>query len=224
MDQLALSAGLEQETDADLLVYMTMRKDDAGLARRAWNEFHGRHVEYLYKVCRRYHAVIGGDAGVRDLVQDTFVRVYEKADLFNPEGAKDSDAIRIRVRAWMGQIAANLLRSALRSDRKLPAIKLEQQDWQDVSEGTPDGDGVAADVSKLTLYQWALNGLSTKEREVLRLTGLYWQPGRKNQKLPNGKAEEAAKSLGTTPEGMRQIRKRALAQIAEFIERETSKS
>src|SRR4051794_36073659 len=44
MDHSASSSTeLSQETDADLLVYMSMRDSDAAVARGAWDEFHRRH-------------------------------------------------------------------------------------------------------------------------------------------------------------------------------------
>ena len=41
------------ETDADLLVYMSMGKDDLAASRSAWEEFYSRHARYLYAVSLR---------------------------------------------------------------------------------------------------------------------------------------------------------------------------
>jgi RNA polymerase sigma factor (sigma-70 family) len=221
MDHSAFSSpGLSQETDADLLVFMSMRESEAeeAVARDAWAEFHRRHVEYVHHVCTRFRKILGGDAGVCDLVQDTLQRVYEKADQFDPEGVAEPAALRLRVRAWMGRIAHNLLCSKLRADNRLPTQFLDQDQWQDVRQASQSGDNAADVPTSKTLYQRALETLTEREREVLRLYGLYFRLGKVNQKLPDGVAETAATRLGTTPENLRQLKKRSLEKIAAFIQ------
>ena len=43
---------LRQESDEDLLVFMTMRSDDLAVANAAFAEFYERHVHYLFRRCR----------------------------------------------------------------------------------------------------------------------------------------------------------------------------
>jgi hypothetical protein len=76
--------GFGGETDADLLAYMSMGGEDPVAARGAWSEFYRRHAEYLYAVClRAYGPLLRGEAGVCDLVAETFKRVYEHAGRFD---------------------------------------------------------------------------------------------------------------------------------------------
>jgi hypothetical protein len=48
---------------------------------------------------------------------------------------------------------------------------------------------------------------------VLRVTFQWYEPGREHQRLPNDVAADLADTLQTTPENLRQIRRRALRKI-----------
>src|SRR5438876_234482 len=86
---------LSQETDEDLLVYMTMRADEPLFANEAWAEFFRRHIDYMYEKCRDVCRGILAGSGPDDLAQLTFIRAYEKANTFKPGGIKDPDMLRL---------------------------------------------------------------------------------------------------------------------------------
>src|SRR4051812_48318859 len=95
-------------TDEDLLASMSCVDDPAG-AREAWGTFYNCHSKFLHGVCHRaYHYTLGNE-GVQDLVVETFIRVFESGcHVFKPSGVGDSEANRLRVRAWLAQIAKRL--------------------------------------------------------------------------------------------------------------------
>ena len=118
---------LAGESDADLLVYMAMAEDDPGVAREAWDELYRRHADYLFGVClRAYGDLLGGQAGVCDLVADAFRRAYEHAESFDAAGVGDPQRLRLRVRGWLGRIAERLALTILRGRKRLPMRFLEE--------------------------------------------------------------------------------------------------
>jgi RNA polymerase sigma factor (sigma-70 family) len=206
---------LQQETDADLLVYMTMAGDEPRTARAAWDELYRRHAEYLYAVClRAYGPLLGGEPGACDLVAETFKRAYEHADTFDAAGIADADRLRRRARAWLGRIAQRLAQTALRGRGRLPARFLEQDQWQYVSTPSPQRK---ADPRKTRLVREALSSLGEREQVVLRVTFQWYEPGREHQRLPNDVAADLAASLQTTSENLRQIRRRALRKVETYL-------
>src|SRR5439155_10413333 len=128
------SLDLSQETDEDLLVFMTMREDDLSVANEAWAEFYRRHIEYIYGVCSRVTRGILADSGPADLAQETFIRAYEKAGTFNNGGVKDPDGLRLRVRAWLGKIAQNIYSDILRGRRDANETAVDREELEEAPE------------------------------------------------------------------------------------------
>ena len=204
-----------KETDADLLARMVLADDDPACARVAWEAFYLRHVDYLYRAClRAYGDILGGEAGVADLVAEAFRAAYENAHKFDPAGITDPDRLRLRARAWLGWIARRTVQDLLRARGRLPTQRLELDHWQQVPE--PERPGVGASAQEQAVRQ-AVESLSEREQLVIRVTFQWYRPDRANQRLPNDVAAELAKTLETTPENLRQIRRRALRKIAEFV-------
>lgn len=200
------------ETDADLLVYMSMGKDDLAASRSAWEEFYSRHAKYLYAVSlRAYGALLGGEAGVCDLVADTFRRAYEHAGTFDGGGVTDPERQRLRTRAWLGRIAQRLAQSTLRGQSRTPMRFLDPDEWQNVVQAQPR---TAEDTAQTEPVREALMALSERERLVLRVTLQWYRPGEEHQRLPNDIAADLARTLQTTPENLRQIRRRAMRKVA----------
>lgn len=213
--QTRSEASFANETDVDLMGYMSMNVDDPSTARDAWAEFYKRHVDYLYGVCHRaYEPILGGDTGVGDIVAETFHRAYRRAELFDASGITDPDRLRRRTRAWLGRIAQRLVQDTLRSTQRLPTCQLETETWQNIPEQPrqpPRDDELIRQVRD------ALDQLSEKEQTVIRITFEWHQPGHIHQRLPNDVVTDLAETLETTPENLRQIRRRALHKIRRLL-------
>ncbi|HET6429855.1 MAG TPA: sigma-70 family RNA polymerase sigma factor [Phycisphaerae bacterium] len=206
------------DSDADLLAYMAMTADDPDGARAAWEAFYRRHAQYLHAVClRAYGPLLGGDAGAADLVAETFQRAYERAGTFDAAGIDDGERLRLRARAWLGRIAQRLAQTTLRGRGRLRTRFLDQDAWQQVAR-EPDRGG--ADAETIGRVRRAIESLNEKEQAVLRVTFQWYQPERDHQRLPNDVAADLAASLGTTPENLRQIRRRALRKIETLLRME----
>ena len=212
----AASAQTPAETDADLLVYMTLSADDPAGAAAAWEEFYRRHVGYLHAVClRAFGDLLGGPSAVGDLVADTFKRVYENADKFDPAGITDPQRLRLRVRAWLGRIAQRLAWTALRGRRQLPTRLLGQDHWQQIAR--PPAAAPRGDPARTDRVRAALGSLTDREQHVIRVTLQWYQPESDHQRLPNDVAADLAATLRTTPENLRQIRRRAMNKLRALL-------
>ena len=211
----AATPELTHETDGDLLAYMAMADDDPAYARASWAEFYRRHVAYLYRTClRAYGDLLGGDAGVADLVADVLRTAYEHAHKFDPAGISDAERLRWRARAWLGWIARRLVQDLLRGRGRLPTRTLELEQWCQVPE--PQQPRPTPAPAELLVRQ-AIMTLTEREQLVVRVTFQWYQPEREHQRLPNAIAAELAETLGTTSENLRQIRLRALRKIESYI-------
>ena len=210
-------AAMTSETDADLLVFMALADDDPAVARAAWDELYRRHVGYLYGVClRAYGRLLGGPAGASDLVADTFQRAYEHAATFDDGGVGDPERLRLRVRCWLGRIAERLAMTVLRGRSRLPTQLLDLDQWQSVAGADLPPEPAPERIERV---RQAVGSLSEREQLVIRVTFHWYQPGREHQRLPNDVAADLAASLHTTPENLRQIRRRALRKIRAWLER-----
>jgi len=205
------------ETDEDLLAYMAMQGDDRPGAEQAFAEFYRRHERYLSSRCRVHRGILGED-GVSTLVQDTFLRVYQKAHTYRPKQPACDYAPR-RVKAWMGKIAANIFLSQLRrnsSPEELPD-DLDTKEYKSVFQRSPAEENVPPS-ARMKLFLEALDTLSEKERHVLIVSAEWCRLGQEFQRLPDDISQDLAAKYQSTPEAIRQTRKRAKDKVKAFVE------
>lgn len=196
------------------MAHVSQRTGDAKRARAAEAEFYARHARYLYCVlvqrARRPLALTGRE--VEDLVQETFFRAYARAATFRAGDAHDEDSERRRSRAWLGRIAQNLM-----ADWLSDAHEVSASPYLDTL-AEPEAGPSSSRSPKLRLMREALDTLSERERDVLRVAALYFRPGEEHQRLPNDVSAELARRWGTTNENVRAIRSRATKKLKEYLE------
>jgi len=201
------------DSDYDLLEMMTWRQTDLQASTDAWAELYRRHAGYLYAVCRKLTRYLGGDAAAEDLVAETLKHVYESAArTFRPGPSKDPETIRKHVRAWLGVIAQNLFRDALRGHGGHES-HLDQEQWQKI----PDRHQPIPSPGTKRVRQAMQDVLTERERHVLLVTFQWYDPDRRSQRLPNDVAADLAAQWGTNSENIRQIRNRAMRKLAEAL-------
>jgi RNA polymerase sigma factor (sigma-70 family) len=198
-----------EPSDDDLLARISNEADEPS-RRAAWGAFYGRHAEYLFGTCTRSYRGKLDEGAVADLVEDTFLRVYERAAAsYRPADAGDADFRRCRVRAWLAQIAERLAQDIFRGRRRRPAAQLGQEEWQDIPEGAECAHSAATE----QLCRVMDEALDERERDVLRVTFHWHDPERDHQKLPEEAVEELARRWNLKPDNIRQIRRRALQKL-----------
>jgi RNA polymerase sigma factor (sigma-70 family) len=202
------------DSDEDLIFYISLQGEDPTVAEEAWEEFFFRHWEYLIGVCGRFRLTLG-DLGVEDLAQETLIRVYKKAHTYKPleTGAAHS---RARVRAWLGQIANRLFLSSLRVS---PPIDFADEPFAGVAEKvTPENtDNEPNQSSRLLLIREALRTLTEREREVLLASYAWYEPGVGCKRMPSDELAALTERFQTTAANIRQIRSRAFGKLEQYI-------
>ena len=206
------AASMTDESDANLLVYMTMRDEDLDGARAAWGEFYRRHAPYLAAVCQRaYGRLLSGPSGAADLVAETFRKAFLRAETFTL--TEDSDDVqRLRIRAWLGVIARRLMLSILRSRGRSQAM-VALEEWHQPARS----DEAELNASAVARVREALETLPDRQQHILRVTMQYYDPSSGTGRLPGEVLADLAKTLNTTPENIRQLRRRALMRLREVL-------
>jgi RNA polymerase sigma factor (sigma-70 family) len=204
---------VSDETDADLLCWMSMRSEDPAQAEGAWAEFYERHVDYLYGVCSTRLKRCGlREDDIMDLVQATFLKVFEKAGAFQPPPERRGpDDDRAWVRCWLGKIAHNLLMDSFRRSPKLVLVENKKLDIE-----KPVEEERRPPSPRLNLIREALRTLTPREREVMLVSYAFYEPG-KQLTIPEDDLKRLAADYGTTSVNLRQIRSRAMNKIKEFL-------
>ena len=93
---------------------------------------YGRYVGYLTAVCSRY---IADDDEVKDVLQDSFIKIFQSMDRFSYRGEGS-------LKAWMTRIVVNDALKALRRKKPLPLSPI----LSDITEEEPDFDRVPLDI------------------------------------------------------------------------------
>lgn len=202
-------------TDAELLDRVTRRDADPAGSRRAQAVFYQRHVRYLYGALLRQKRSLLGPAGLsaEDLVQETFHRAFDKAHTFEAGVGLDDDHQRMRARAWLGRIATNLLTDHLHRLREVSATPyIERVSCAGIDEDAPPSQSPGA-----RLVAEALEELTERERDVLRVSALHYRAGEEHQRLPNDVSAELASRWGTTNDNVRAIRVRAMKKLRALV-------
>jgi RNA polymerase sigma factor (sigma-70 family) len=209
--------------DEDLLALMAKRDDaeSEATAQAALAAFYERHEGFLYKACRWRLSDFIDEATTEDLVDDTFIRVYERAGKFRPSESSDPDQRRGRVRAWLVTIAKRLLYSSLRAQKGVQEAQLTDEEWERLDEETCGGASAEPESLEHRLVREAFEQvLSAKEKLVVEATldSYKVEPGRRQQRLSNEDSKALADKLSTTPEYVRHVRKRAYRKIKEYVQ------
>lgn len=148
----------------------------------ALNELINRHREPLYYFIYRY---LRDETGAREVVQETFVRVFFKANTFQPKST---------VKTWVYAIALNLARdegrrlAKRRRDVSMDAPGTDEQPPLEVADSGPTPDRQAGQKDRFGHLQAAIDKLPHNLKSALVLFCL-------EQRSQN----EVAEILGTTP-------------------------
>jgi RNA polymerase sigma factor (sigma-70 family) len=205
----------------DELLSLASGASGAAEARRAQAVFYERHVRYLYGVLKRREGVLRRIAGlsVEDLVQDTFQRAFQYGGSYAAEPGLPVERERRRTRAWLGRVAQNLIVNALAEPAEIAASPmLERLGTDDVDEPAPPSS------PEVRALRRALEDLTEREQDVLRVTALYQKAGEEHQRLPNEVSAELAARWGTNSQNIRAIRSRAMKKLQTHVEAELAQT
>ena len=99
----------------------TIHIEDNELARlcargdeKARNELYARYAAYLYALCIRY---VGDREEARDLLHDSFIRIFDTIGKYRPTGS---------LKSWCCRVTVNLVIDSLRKKKRFETVHLEQ--------------------------------------------------------------------------------------------------
>ncbi|MFM7121824.1 MAG: sigma-70 family RNA polymerase sigma factor [Gammaproteobacteria bacterium] len=175
-----------QASDDDALMAGVGARDPAAFAelvRRHLDAVHG----YLYRLC-------GSRDDADDLAQDTFLRVWARAETWRP-GA-------VRVTTWLHRIAHNIWVDTRRRARSMPL-----EDPEGVLDPAPGADAGLREQRALTQVDHALRALPTAQRAAILLAEVR---GFSNPDI--------AAVLGTSVRAVESLLGRARRQLRDLLE------
>ena len=202
-------------TDSEIIVGLQDCKEERELKFFQY-EFYNRFAPYIYKVgsnvCRNFQ---DGESMAREVVQLTFIKAYKNIGKFTlPEGI-DPQKSKFVIKAWLGKIAN---REFLREIGK----KIEENvdfDSLNFPEPTYDPFFVLSNGSKdqvsnefRSKLQVAMNEISEKDKHII-LTYAGEDCINSKQHLSENAMKYLCEYYKTTPEAIRQRKKRALDKI-----------
>lgn len=219
--QASANAAMVDETDADLLQYISWRAEHPSEAEEAFVIFHGRHAGFLFGYCKRQlRGTLPTYYSVEDLVGDTFTRILERASTFDAGGEKNRDCLCHLVRAWMLRIARNILADVHRGHPTLETT-MDPELLEDLAADEPPVDSPRTRLAQRAFVEV----LDDRQREVILATLHWWKAGDEHQRLPNDVAADLARRFSTTTDNLRKIRASALRKIRAYIvQAETDRS
>jgi len=206
---------LSNESDADLLTYISWRDDEEeeDAARDAWGQFYLRHFKLVSAICLKAYKPQMGEAGVEDIVSDTFLRIWTHGAATFKTSETDPDKLRKLIGVWLGKIAQNLFLMQLRGQEKMPEVAFDETEHA-CEEATPLSEEREIQCEQL---RGVLDSLKERERDVLmaRLSN-YHRSGGKQQFDPEVLAD-LAERYQITKDAVRQIYCRTMKKVKDQL-------
>jgi RNA polymerase sigma factor (sigma-70 family) len=154
-----------------------------------------------------------GEELVQAVHENTFLKVFEKADGFMIIEDLPFERQELRMKGWLGTIAHREMLLLLR-DFKNEKEKHDYHDDLSFPE-QPQEEGNSQTSEEILLVEKALKTLSDRDRHIL-ITYIMFEDG--NKQLPKPEIQRLAEIWDVLPDNMRQIKKRSIAKVKQFIE------
>jgi len=164
-----------------------------------FNELVRRYQEKIYWIARR---TLGNHDDADDVVQDVFVRVYEKIRFFRGESS---------FYTWLYRITLNVSLNALRKKRIKELLPYDEM-LEEILPSEETSDRALHEQEYKTILERAIERLPAKQKAVFMM--------RYYDELPY---EEMAKILGKSVGGLKANYFHALKKIQEYVRKEMSK-
>lgn len=94
-----------------------------------------QYIRYLSAVCSRY---ITNDENIKDVLQESFLRIFHSLDSFRYQGEGS-------LKAWMSRIVINESLDWLKQNRRLEYVEIDKEGIS-IPDAPPDTEGIPEDV------------------------------------------------------------------------------
>jgi len=203
--------------DFDLIRRMADQRTDFAAAKEAWEQFYLRHHRVLIYICMSDHGYLLGQDDVKDVVQDTFLKAFSRAETFNFQESCQADIQERKCRAWLAAIAENIVRDRFRGQLEISIADETEVDRTESPRQETTDETEVPEPERLKLLKSAFARLSEIEQTILRATMLWWQADRQHQRMPNAAMQELSRQVDESPENIRKIRSRAMEKLEKYV-------
>jgi len=210
---------MKDETNEDLLDYISFQEDHPKEARLAFEEFYRRHKDVVWAASFMLSKDVNrdGDPFLADtLLQDTFRKVFDTQKgkgTFSLTKAKNKDQA---IKAWLFTIAKNTLKDYIKSTTNKQKAFISNSELMEDQHPLIDPENEATFHSlsvEMADLQAALSSLKEREQTIVRLTLQHLEEGG----IPEWLRTSLCKEYGITGDNLRQIRSRALKKLLTFL-------
>ena len=140
---------------------------------------YSRYIRYLTAVCSRY---ISGDEDVRDVLQNTFLKIFSSLDKFEFRGEGS-------LKAWISRILLNEIITFEKQNQKLDFVELNTETMD-----TPDEDPDSFDIPPEVIHKM-IRGLPDGYRTIFNLYVIEEKSHREIAQLLGIKENSSASQL-----------------------------
>jgi RNA polymerase sigma factor (sigma-70 family) len=202
--------------DFELIRRMAEQAVDFSRARESWACFYVRHYRFLLRLTGTSHGVLIGRDGVKDLVQEAFMKAFNGAATFSHAENCDAQAQVGKSRGWLARIVENLIRDRFRGQAEVCLT-----DEFDI-ERLPSDPGEASESNapksrRLELLESGFRLLTELEQTILRETMFWWRPDQIHQHMPHAALSQLSQQTGKSSANIRQIRVRAIKKLEVYV-------
>jgi len=203
--------------DFDLIRRMADQRSDFAAAREAWEHFYLRHHRVLIYICMSDHGYLLGQDDVKDVVQDTFLKAFSRAESFNYQESCQADVQERKCRAWLAAIAENIVRDRFRGHLEISILDETEVERLESPRHETSDETEIPEPQRLKLLKSGFACLSEIEQTVVRATMSWWQPGHQHQRMSNAAMQELSRQIDKSPENIRKIRSRAIDKLEKYV-------
>lgn len=220
---LAEDLATRKADDMELLVRMALVDDNRNDAEAALAEFFRRYQPALIGFAEK-----GGFRALGwnpdDFVLKTFEKAFAKAGAFSAPAGLSPEKLRLKIQAWLFQIAKNeFLMEFRKAERKLEApTEAERKEEEEAKNAIPEKVPERLDIqvlqNKKAAVRTFLETLPDTDREMLVISMNFYDFQTGKAHIPEEILEGLANSMGMTPESIKTKRARLLGKLKEYLE------
>lgn len=203
-------------SDFELVRRMANQTQDFTSAREAWGHLYIRHHRFLMRLSMANHGYLLGREGVKDLMQEAFMKAFDRAATFNHTEICDGPSEEKKLRAWLLRIVANLVKDRYRGQPEA-SFTDELDESSLVADALEPEDVEPPDSLRLDLLKSGFRSLSEIEQTVLRGTMFWWRPDQPHQRMPHAALSQLCEQTGKSAANIRQIRLRAVKKLQDYV-------
>ncbi len=209
--------GKVEEDDLSLILRMADKTSDWEGAEAALVIFFNRHHRLLKGFAEKNnYRSLGFDP--ENFVLQTFHKAFEKAGTFDAPADLSPEQLQRKVRSWLFKIAKNEFlmefRKGLNKSEEMrdPELMLPP----DEDELEEEKGGLTGKAASVRMF---LDGLTEGDRQLLETSMNFYDYKARKVVIPEDILKGLANALATTPEGIKQKRKRLLQKLKEYLEK-----